>query len=57
MGNPKYSFLKQWFTFISEDCVTDLVYSCTNNHYVHSLLEGYGYTSFENFLSLVDYNK
>ena len=57
MVNPKYSFLKQWFTFISEDGVTDLVYSCSNNHYIHSLLEGYGHTSFENFLNLVDYNK
>ena len=51
MGNTKYSFLKQWFTFTYADGSIDLVYNCTNNHYIHSWLEQYGYTSFENIIS------
>jgi hypothetical protein len=51
MGNEKYSFLKQWFTFTyTTNNSTDLIYSCTNNHYIHSWFEEHGYTSFKNVI-------
>ena len=55
MGNSKFSFLKQWFTFtFNNDNKTDLVFSCTNNHYIHDWMEEHGYTSFKNILSTGD---
>jgi len=55
MPPSKYSFLKQWFTFTwDNDNTTDLVWSGTNNHYLHSWLENRGYTSFENVISKKD---
>jgi hypothetical protein len=55
MGNPKYSFLKQWLTFTwDRDCTTDMVWNCTNNHYLHTWLENRGYTEFENVISKKD---
>lgn len=56
MGNSKHSFLKQWFTFTFSDGSTDLLYSCSNNHYIHSWLEERGYSSWINVLNLKDYN-
>ena len=56
MGNSKHSFLKQWFTFTYSDGSTDLLYSCSNNHYIHSWLEERGYNSWVNVLTLKDYN-
>jgi len=56
MGNEKYSFLKQWFTFTLDDESTDLVYTCTNNHYIHTWLEKHGYTDFENIISKKDFD-
>ena len=50
----KYSFLKQWFTFTFNNDTTDFIYSCTNNHYIHTWLEEHGYTSFKNELSTKD---
>ena len=51
----KYSFLKQWFTFtFNDDNKTDLIFSCSNNHYIHTWLEKHGYTSFENIISPKD---
>ncbi len=58
MGNEKYSFLKQWFTFtFSNKNTTELIYSCTNNHYIHTWFEEHGYTDFENVISLEVYDK
>jgi hypothetical protein len=55
MGNSEYSFLKQWFTFTySSDNTTDLIYSCTNNHYIHNWLKECGYTSFKNEIKVED---
>lgn len=55
MGNEKNSFLKQWFTFtFGKDKRTTLVYSCTNNHYIHTWLEKKGYTEFRNIISQDD---
>ena len=55
MGNSKHSFLKQWFTFTyKNDNTTDLIYSCTNNHYIQGWLEERGYTEFCNELSEED---
>jgi len=56
MGNSKYSFLKQWFTFTFSDGSTDLLYSFSNNHYIHNWLEERGYNSWVNVLNLKDYN-
>jgi len=56
MGNSKHSFLKQWFTFKFEDDSTNLLYSCTNNHYIHSWFERSGHTSFTTVLDLKDYD-
>ena len=55
MPPSKYSFLKQWFTFTWDmDNTTDLVWSGTNNHYLHTWLETRGYTLFENVISQDD---
>ena len=55
MGNEKYSFLKQWFTFtFDRDNTTTLIYACTNNHYIHTWLEEHGYNSFKNTMSKED---
>ena len=55
MGNEKYSFLKQWFTFKhSTNNQTELLYSCTNNHYIHSWLEKHGYIDFTNTINETD---
>jgi hypothetical protein len=55
MGNSKYSFLKQWLTFTwDRDGTTDMVWNCTNNHYLHTWLENRGYTEFENVISKKD---
>ncbi len=55
MPPSKYSFLKQWFTFTWDmDNTTDLVWSGTNNHYLHTWLENRGYTSFENVIAKKD---
>jgi hypothetical protein len=55
MYKSKYSFLKQWFTFTwNIDNTTDLLWNCTNNHYIHTWLENRGYTSFENVISKED---
>ena len=51
MGNSKFSFLKQWFTVTYSDDSTDLIYSMTNNHYVHGWLEDQGYCSFTNTIT------
>ena len=56
MGNEKYSFLKQWFTF-KHTCShneTDIVWYGTNNHYIHSWLEKHGYTDFTNTINEKD---
>jgi hypothetical protein len=51
----KYSFLNQWFTFTySNDKSDNLIYSCTNNHYINEWMEKHGYTEFKNTLSTVD---
>lgn len=51
MGN----FIKQWFTFtFKKDNITNLLYSCSNNHYIHNWLEERGYTDFENTMSEED---
>ena len=48
-------FIKQWFTFtFKKDNVTNLLYSCSNNHYIHNWLEERGYTDFENTISEED---
>ena len=55
MGNSKHSFLKQWFTFqYHSDKSIELLYSCTNNHYIHEWFEARGYTSFVNIMSTED---
>ena len=55
MGNEKYSFLKQWFTFtFDSNKTTTLIYSCSNNHYIHTWLEEHGHTSFKNTMSKED---
>jgi hypothetical protein len=55
MPPSKYSFLKQWFTFTWDmDNTTDLVWSGTNNHYLHTWLETHGYDLFENVISKDD---
>jgi hypothetical protein len=55
MVQPKSSFLKQWFTFTyKKNGVTNLLYYCKNNHYIHSWLEHRGYTEFENTVSKSD---
>jgi hypothetical protein len=55
MGNEKYSFLKQWFTFtFDRDKSTMLIYACSNNHYIHTWLEEHGYVSFKNTMSKDD---
>jgi hypothetical protein len=52
MGNEKYSFLKQWFTFtFKKDNSTTLIYSCTNNHYIHTWFENHELTNFKNIMS------
>jgi hypothetical protein len=52
MGNSKYRFLKQWFTFTyDKDNTVDMFYSCTNNHYVHRWLEEHGCSEFDNIIS------
>ena len=53
MGNEKYSFLKQWFTFkhTGSHNETDIVWYGTNNHYIHSWLEKHGYTDFTNTIN------
>ena len=50
----KYSFLKQWFTVSYDDKSVDLIYSMTNNHYVHGWLEERGYYNFENIITKDD---
>lgn len=46
------SVLKQWFSFTYEDTgKTNLIYYCTNNHYIHTWLERHGYTEFKNIIS------
>ena len=55
MPSSKNSFLKQWFTFTwGMDDTKDLIWSCTNNHYLHTWLENRGYTSFENVIAKKD---
>ena len=54
MDNSKFKFLKQWFTFTFNDNKTDLVFSCSNNHYIHDWMEEHGYNKFENTLSTED---
>jgi len=55
MKKTKYNVLKQWFTFTC-DGKTDLLYFFTNNHYIHTWFENNGHTSFENVLTLKDYD-
>ena len=51
-------FIKQWFTFtFKKDNVTNLLYNCSNNHYIHNWLEERGYTDFENIMSKEDLDK
>ena len=51
----KYSFLKQWFAFtFNDDNKTDLIFSCSNNHYINDWMEEHGYTNFKNVLSTND---
>ena len=55
MAHSKYSFLKQWFTVTWDDNkLTDMFYSCTNNHYLQGWMEERGYTAFENVLKQDD---
>ena len=55
MTYHKNKFLKQWFTFTySNDNSENLIYSCTNNHYIHGWFEEHGYSSFRNYLSKYD---
>jgi hypothetical protein len=55
MENPKFKFLKQWFTFtFNDDNKTDLVFNCSNNHYIHDWMEEHGYNKFKNTLSTED---
>jgi hypothetical protein len=57
MENSKYRNLKQWFTFtFNKNNNTDLIYTCTNNHYIHTWFERNGHTKFKNVLNLDDYN-
>ncbi len=55
MTYHKNKFLKQWFTFTySNDNSVNLIYSCTNNHYIQGWFESHGYDSFNNILSKID---
>ena len=57
MSNSKNRNLKQWFTVtFNEDNSTDLLYSCTNNHYIHTWFEKNGHTKYENVLNLKCYD-
>jgi hypothetical protein len=51
MTSSTCSYINQWFTFTyNHDKSTELLYSFTNNHYIHTWFEQNGYTEFENIL-------